>query len=158
MLKVQHICNRATFARFSGLRLDPDFVEIPAQVFENWSAVSYIVSFVHLMVKLNVILTFVTFRCYESSILKLISGFHQVRLVLDTVLCPSINYWIKSSNWVLYAYGYILFCFTFCDLQDITKPITDDICALLERWRCSFAALKLKQEILYCESFSQLLF
>ncbi|KAH9708402.1 putative thimet oligopeptidase [Citrus sinensis] len=48
---VQQICNRASFARFSGLRVDPDFVEIPAQLLENW--------------------------CYESFSLKLISGFHQ---------------------------------------------------------------------------------
>ncbi|WJZ81537.1 hypothetical protein VitviT2T_001376 [Vitis vinifera] len=81
---VQHICNRASFARFSGLRVDPDFVEIPARVFENW--------------------------CYESFSLKLISGFH----------------------------------------QDITKPIEDRMCESLKRWRSSFSALKLKQEILYC--------
>uniref|UniRef100_A0A6M2FAP0 Peptidase M3A/M3B catalytic domain-containing protein n=1 Tax=Populus davidiana TaxID=266767 RepID=A0A6M2FAP0_9ROSI len=81
---VQHICNRASFARFSGLRVDPDFVEIPALVLENW--------------------------CYESFSLKLISGFH----------------------------------------QDITKPVNDEICKSLKRWRNSFSALKLKQEILYC--------
>lgn len=81
---VQHICNRASFARFSGLRLDPDFVEIPAHVLENW--------------------------CYESISLKMLSGFH----------------------------------------QDITKPINDESCKALKRWRCSFSALKLKQEILYC--------
>ncbi|KAL3835648.1 hypothetical protein ACJIZ3_010384 [Penstemon smallii] len=81
---VHHICNRAPFARFSGIHLDPDFVEIPSLVLENW--------------------------CYESRSLKLISGFH----------------------------------------QDITKPIEDDICKSLKRWRCSYSALKLKQEILYC--------
>ncbi|KAG8641669.1 probable thimet oligopeptidase isoform X2 [Manihot esculenta] len=81
---VQHICNRASFARFSGLRVDPDFVEIPSLVLENW--------------------------CYESFSLKLISGFH----------------------------------------QDITKPIKDEICRSLKRWRYFFSALKLKQEILYC--------
>ncbi|XP_021292898.1 probable thimet oligopeptidase isoform X2 [Herrania umbratica] len=81
---VQHLCNRASFARFSGLRVDPDFVEIPAQVLENW--------------------------CYESFSLKLISGFH----------------------------------------QDITKPIKDEICKSLKRWRYCFSALKLKQEVLYC--------
>ncbi|KAL3656049.1 hypothetical protein CASFOL_000445 [Castilleja foliolosa] len=81
---VQHICNRASFARFSGLRLDPDFVEIPSLLLENW--------------------------CYENSSLKLISGFH----------------------------------------QDITKPIEDEICKSLKGWRCSFSALKLKQEIVYC--------
>ncbi|PPD86502.1 hypothetical protein GOBAR_DD16560 [Gossypium barbadense] len=81
---VQHLCNRASFARFSGLRVDPDFVEIPAKVLENW--------------------------CYESFSLKLISGFH----------------------------------------QDITMPIKDEICKSLKRWRYSFSALKLKQEVLYC--------
>ncbi|KAK1577521.1 hypothetical protein Q3G72_022495 [Acer saccharum] len=81
---VQHICNRASFARFSGLRVDPDFVEIPAHLLENW--------------------------CYESFSLKLISGFH----------------------------------------QDITKPIKDEVCKSLKRWRYAFSALKLKQEILYC--------
>ncbi|XP_022726407.1 probable thimet oligopeptidase isoform X1 [Durio zibethinus] len=81
---VQHLCNRASFARLSGLRVDPDFVEIPAQVLENW--------------------------CYESFSLKLISGFH----------------------------------------QDITKPIKDEICKSLKRWRYSFSALKLKQEVLCC--------
>lgn len=81
---VQHLCNRASFARFSGLRIDPDFLEIPAKLLENW--------------------------CFESFSLKLISGFH----------------------------------------QDITKPINDDVCQALKRWRNSFSALKLKQEVLYC--------
>ncbi|KAM1633555.1 hypothetical protein ACFXTN_010597 [Malus domestica] len=81
---VQHICNRASFARFSGLGFDPDFVEVPALVLENW--------------------------CYESFTLKLISGFH----------------------------------------QDITKPINDEMCKSIKRWRYSFSALKMKQEILYC--------
>ncbi|KAK1419976.1 hypothetical protein QVD17_29451 [Tagetes erecta] len=81
---IHYICNRASYAKFSGLRLDSDFVEIPAQVLENW--------------------------CYEPASMKLISGFH----------------------------------------QDITKPISDDVCKSLKRWRCSFSALKLKQEILYC--------
>ncbi|XP_024636041.1 probable thimet oligopeptidase isoform X2 [Medicago truncatula] len=81
---VQHICNRASFARFSGFRVDPDFVEIPAQLLQNC--------------------------CYESFSLKLISGFH----------------------------------------QDITKPLKDDLCKSIKRWRNSSSALKLKQEILYC--------
>ncbi|GMN49143.1 hypothetical protein TIFTF001_018304 [Ficus carica] len=81
---VQYICNRASFVRFSGLGYDPDFVEVPAQVLENW--------------------------CYEVSSLKLISGFY----------------------------------------QDITRPIKDETCKSLKRWRYSFSALKLKQEILYC--------
>ncbi|CAK8567216.1 unnamed protein product [Lathyrus sativus] len=81
---VQHICNRASFARVSGIRVDPDFVEIPAQLLQNC--------------------------CYESFFLKLISGFH----------------------------------------QDITKPLKDDLCKSIKRWRNSSSALKLKQEILYC--------
>ncbi|KAL9861411.1 putative thimet oligopeptidase [Arabidopsis thaliana] len=76
---VQHICNRASFARFSGLRVDPDFREIPSQ-------------------------------CYESFTLKLISGYR----------------------------------------QDITKPLVDEVCKTLKRWRYSFSALKSLQEILYC--------
>ncbi|KAJ8551006.1 hypothetical protein K7X08_000376 [Anisodus acutangulus] len=81
---VHHICNCASFSKFSGLHLDPDFVEIPALLMENW--------------------------CYESLSLRLISGFH----------------------------------------QDITKPIKDELCKSLKKWRCSFSALKLKQEIFYC--------
>ncbi|KAK7379541.1 hypothetical protein VNO80_05004 [Phaseolus coccineus] len=81
---VQQICNRASFTRISGLCVDPDFVEIPSQLLENW--------------------------CYESYSLKLISGFH----------------------------------------QDITKPLKDDICNSIKRWRTSFSALKLKQDILCC--------
>ncbi|KAF5726694.1 putative oligopeptidase [Tripterygium wilfordii] len=48
---VQHICSRPSFSRFSGLRADADFVEIPALLLENW--------------------------CFENFSLKLISGFHQ---------------------------------------------------------------------------------
>jgi thimet oligopeptidase len=33
---VHHICNRASYSRFSGLPLDPDFADIPALVLENW--------------------------------------------------------------------------------------------------------------------------
>lgn len=36
LLQIHHICNCASFAKFSGLRLDPDFVEIPALLMENW--------------------------------------------------------------------------------------------------------------------------
>ncbi|CAN0896377.1 Probable thimet oligopeptidase, partial [Linum grandiflorum] len=81
---VQHICNRAPFTKLSGMCVDPDFVELPALLLENW--------------------------CYEISTLKLISGFH----------------------------------------QDITVPIKDETCKSLKRWRYSFSALKLKQDILYC--------
>uniref|UniRef100_A0A803L121 Peptidase M3A/M3B catalytic domain-containing protein n=1 Tax=Chenopodium quinoa TaxID=63459 RepID=A0A803L121_CHEQI len=82
---VHHICNRSPLARFSGLRVDHDFVEMPGHLLENW--------------------------CYESNILKLISGYY----------------------------------------QDITRQIKDDISMSLQRWRHSFAALKLRQEILYCK-------
>ncbi|PNY07048.1 neurolysin [Trifolium pratense] len=33
---------------------------------------------------------------------------------------------------------------------DITKPLKDDLCKSIKRWRNSSSALKLKQEILYC--------
>ncbi|WZZ06168.1 hypothetical protein YC2023_092089 [Brassica napus] len=74
---VQHICNRASFARFSGLLMEYDY------------GIS---------------------RCYESFTLKLISGYR----------------------------------------QDITKPLVDEVCKTLKRWRYSFSALKSLQEILYC--------
>ncbi|ONM35485.1 putative thimet oligopeptidase [Zea mays] len=48
---VHHVSNRATFSRFSGLRLEGDFAEIPSLLLENW--------------------------CYESISLKMMSGFHQ---------------------------------------------------------------------------------
>uniref|UniRef100_A0A0D3CYQ9 Peptidase M3A/M3B catalytic domain-containing protein n=1 Tax=Brassica oleracea var. oleracea TaxID=109376 RepID=A0A0D3CYQ9_BRAOL len=34
--------------------------------------------------------------------------------------------------------------------QDITKPLVDEVCKTLKRWRYSFSALKSLQEILYC--------
>ena len=34
--QAHHLCNRASLVRFSGLRVDPDFVEIPGHMFENW--------------------------------------------------------------------------------------------------------------------------
>ncbi|GJM92282.1 hypothetical protein PR202_ga08735 [Eleusine coracana subsp. coracana] len=49
---VHHISNRATYSRFSGLRLEGDFAEIPSLLLENW--------------------------CYESVSLKMMSGFHQI--------------------------------------------------------------------------------
>ncbi|XP_078433640.1 zincin-like metalloproteases family protein isoform X2 [Wolffia australiana] len=48
---LQHICNRATFSRFSGLRMEVDFLEIPSQMLEKW--------------------------CYESICMKQISGYDQ---------------------------------------------------------------------------------
>ncbi|XP_031388590.1 probable thimet oligopeptidase isoform X1 [Punica granatum] len=81
---IQHICNRASFVRFSGLRVDPDFVEIPAQVFENW--------------------------CYESLSLKLISGFHQdMTIPIKEELCKSLRRWrygfsaLKLKQEILYS-------------------------------------------------------
>eukprot|EP00268_Persea_americana_P024453 TRINITY_DN2385_c0_g1_i3.p1 TRINITY_DN2385_c0_g1~~TRINITY_DN2385_c0_g1_i3.p1 ORF type:complete len:612 (-),score=117.61 TRINITY_DN2385_c0_g1_i3:3322-5157(-) len=82
---VHHICNCASFARFSGLRGADDFVEIPGQLLENW--------------------------CYERISLKMLSGFH----------------------------------------QDITKPISEEMCELLKRKRDFFSGLRLKQEILLCK-------
>eukprot|EP01018_Ginkgo_biloba_P002672 Gb_29439 [translate_table: standard] len=48
---VHHICSRASFAKFSGLRVEADFVEVPSQMLENW--------------------------CYESAPLKMMTGFYQ---------------------------------------------------------------------------------
>ncbi|XP_074309933.1 putative thimet oligopeptidase [Silene latifolia] len=61
-----HLCNHSSLARFSGLRVDPDLLEIPGHMFENW--------------------------CYESSILKLISGYYQdiTRPIKDDI-CTSIR-------------------------------------------------------------------
>lgn len=70
---VHHICNQASFARFSGLHLDPDFVEIPAYIFENW--------------------------CFESLSLKLISGFHQdITKPLDDKTCELLKQWRYSFS------------------------------------------------------------
>ncbi|CAN6448995.1 unnamed protein product [Victoria cruziana] len=81
---VHHLCNRSSFARFSGLRMEAGFVEICSYMLENW--------------------------CYENIPLKMMSGHY----------------------------------------QDITKPITDDMCRALKRRHHSFSALKMKQEILCC--------
>lgn len=81
---VHHICNRASFARFSGLRLDPDFVEIPAQILENW--------------------------CYESLSLKLISGFHQdITKPIDDKTCEALKQWRYSFS-ALKLKQEILYC------------------------------------------------
>lgn len=48
LLQVHHICNCASFSKLSGLRLDPDFVEIPALLMENWCVLNsfpFILSF-----------------------------------------------------------------------------------------------------------------
>ncbi|KAM0932161.1 putative thimet oligopeptidase [Dioscorea sansibarensis] len=63
---VHHICNRASFSRFSGLRLEADFCEIPGRLLENW--------------------------CYESFSLKMMSGFHQdITKSIATELCRSLK-------------------------------------------------------------------
>ncbi|MQL93378.1 hypothetical protein Taro_026040 [Colocasia esculenta] len=63
---VHHICNRATISRFSGLRLDADFIEIPSRMLENW--------------------------CYESLSLKQMSGFYQdITKPVKDELCRSLK-------------------------------------------------------------------
>ncbi|XP_072999622.1 probable thimet oligopeptidase isoform X1 [Typha latifolia] len=63
---VHHICNSATFSRFSGLRLEGDFIEIPSQLLENW--------------------------CYESISLKMMSGFHKdITKSVTSEMCKSLK-------------------------------------------------------------------
>uniref|UniRef100_A0ACD5XBX2 Uncharacterized protein n=1 Tax=Avena sativa TaxID=4498 RepID=A0ACD5XBX2_AVESA len=63
---VHHISNRATFSRFSGLRLEGDFAEIPSLLLENW--------------------------CYESVSLKMMSGFHQdITKSVTSEACQSLK-------------------------------------------------------------------
>ncbi|ONK71182.1 uncharacterized protein A4U43_C04F5730 [Asparagus officinalis] len=63
---VHHICNQATFARFSGLRIEADFSEIPSQLLENW--------------------------CYEGGCLKMMSGFHQdITKSITSEMCRALK-------------------------------------------------------------------
>ncbi|XP_020083013.1 probable thimet oligopeptidase isoform X2 [Ananas comosus] len=63
---VHHMCNRATFSRFSGLRSEGDFIEIPSQLLERW--------------------------CYESVSLKMMSGFHQdMTKSITSEMCKSLK-------------------------------------------------------------------
>uniref|UniRef100_A0A453G3Z0 Peptidase M3A/M3B catalytic domain-containing protein n=1 Tax=Aegilops tauschii subsp. strangulata TaxID=200361 RepID=A0A453G3Z0_AEGTS len=63
---VHHISNRATFSRFSSLRLEGDFAEIPSLLLENW--------------------------CYESISLKMMSGFYQdITKSVSTEACQSLK-------------------------------------------------------------------
>ncbi|KAJ8466646.1 hypothetical protein OPV22_029198 [Ensete ventricosum] len=63
---VHHICIRATFSRFSGLRLDADFIEVPSKLLENW--------------------------CYESISLKIMSGYYQdITKSVTSSMCTSLR-------------------------------------------------------------------
>jgi len=63
---VHHISNRVTFSRFSALRLEGDFAEIPSLLLENW--------------------------CYESISLKMMSGFHQdITKSITSEACQSLK-------------------------------------------------------------------
>ncbi|KAJ3708658.1 hypothetical protein LUZ61_012363 [Rhynchospora tenuis] len=63
---VHHICSCATFSRFSGLQSDGDFVEMPSLLLENW--------------------------CYESTSLKMLSGFHQdITKSITSEMCKSLK-------------------------------------------------------------------
>ncbi|OEL25354.1 putative thimet oligopeptidase [Dichanthelium oligosanthes] len=63
---IHHISNRATFSRFSALRLEGDFAEIPSLLLENW--------------------------CYESISLKMMSGFHQdITKSITSEACQSLK-------------------------------------------------------------------
>ncbi|KAF5741135.1 putative oligopeptidase [Tripterygium wilfordii] len=70
---VQHICSRPSFSRFSGLRADADFVEIPALLLENW--------------------------CFENFSLKLISGFYQdITKPIKDEISKSLKRWRYSCS------------------------------------------------------------
>ncbi|KAG2602670.1 hypothetical protein PVAP13_5KG701900 [Panicum virgatum] len=63
---VHHISNRVTFSKFSALRLEGDFAEIPSLLLENW--------------------------CYESISLKMMSGFHQdITKSITSEACQSLK-------------------------------------------------------------------
>ncbi|URE25230.1 Peptidase family M3 [Musa troglodytarum] len=63
---VHHICIRATYSRFSGLRLDADFIEVPSKLLENW--------------------------CYESISLKIMSGYYQdITKSVTSSMCTSLR-------------------------------------------------------------------
>ncbi|KAG6549911.1 hypothetical protein Mapa_008421 [Marchantia paleacea] len=62
---MHHICSRPSFARFSGLRVEDDFVEAPSQMLENW--------------------------CFESSSLKLMSGYYKdTRQPIPNDICQAL--------------------------------------------------------------------
>ncbi|CAL9078276.1 unnamed protein product [Musa textilis] len=63
---VHHICIRATYSRFSGLRLDADFIEVPSKLLENW--------------------------CYESISLKIMSGYYQdITKSVTSSMCTTLR-------------------------------------------------------------------
>ncbi|CAM8978042.1 unnamed protein product [Rhodiola kirilowii] len=81
---IHFICNRASFVRFSGLFVDHDLFEIPAQVLENW--------------------------CYEDGPLKLLSGFYQdITIPIKDEIRKSLKRWqhlfaaLKCKRELLYA-------------------------------------------------------
>ncbi|CAM8982024.1 unnamed protein product [Rhodiola kirilowii] len=81
---IHFICNRASFVRFSGLFVDHDLFEIPAQVLENW--------------------------CYEDGPLKLLSGFYQdITIPIKEEIRKSLKRWqhsfaaLKCKRELLYA-------------------------------------------------------
>ncbi|KAL2629464.1 hypothetical protein R1flu_014150 [Riccia fluitans] len=62
---MHHICSRPSFAKFTGLRVEDDFVEAPSQMLENW--------------------------CFESSALKLMSGYYKdTRLPIPNDICEAL--------------------------------------------------------------------
>ncbi|KAJ7562830.1 hypothetical protein O6H91_03G085800 [Diphasiastrum complanatum] len=63
---MHHVCSCVSFARFSGLRVEDDFVEIPSQIFENW--------------------------CFERASLEIISGFYKdPKKKLSHELCQTLK-------------------------------------------------------------------
>uniref|UniRef100_A0A7N0U7R0 Peptidase M3A/M3B catalytic domain-containing protein n=1 Tax=Kalanchoe fedtschenkoi TaxID=63787 RepID=A0A7N0U7R0_KALFE len=107
--EIHFICNRASFTRFSGLFVDPDLFEIPAQVLENW--------------------------CYEEGPLKLLSGFYQdITTPIKEETCKSLQKWqhsfaaLKFKREILYAmFDQIIYSTENVDFTELFKHLHDKV-------------------------------
>ncbi|CAM6119376.1 unnamed protein product [Calypogeia fissa] len=73
---MHHICSRASFARFTGLRGEEDFVEAPSQMLENW--------------------------CFEAPALKLMSGYYKdTKQPIPSEFCVALSKKRRSCSAIL---------------------------------------------------------